>query len=184
MLAYVNYYKTGRQVAIKEFNNIITRIDMLYGTFKAMEPHIELVREDERNVKEKFNNYFEQSSRLVALLAMGLRHSAPQLEREMNEIAGASLRSETEKRDSEFYYRTFIVPFNTFAFKYTWLLLPEAPHIRELAALTKDAKSLYEQMITDNQGLADEFHAQYIRLKPEIEKLQEYSKRLIKDFWD
>ena len=182
MLAYVNYYSADRQVAIKEFNNIIVRIDMLYGTFSVMEPHLQLLQEDERNAKEKFNGYSERAARLVAVLAQSLRHSAPQLEGEMNEIAAASLNSQSEKRGSEFCYRTFIVPINTFAFKYVWTSLAEAPQIQELAALTKDARSVYEQMITFNQGLAEEFHAQYDRLKPEIEKLKEYSKRLIEDF--
>ncbi|MGF1923195.1 MAG: hypothetical protein ACQUHE_03375 [Bacteroidia bacterium] len=182
MLAYVNHYKEDRQISIKEFNKIIVRIDMLYGTFKVMEPHLQFVQEDERQAKERFIGYFESASKLVAVLALRLRQSAPQLEEEMNAIAGASLGSKTEKRDLEFCYRTFIVPFNTFAFKYAFTALAETPQIQELATLTKDAKSIYEQIVDRNESLADDFHAQYIRLKPEIEQLKEYSKRLIEDF--
>ena len=49
MLAYVNHYKGDRKVVIREFNNIVVRIDMLYGNYRKMEPHLEAVREDARN---------------------------------------------------------------------------------------------------------------------------------------
>ncbi|WP_113651983.1 hypothetical protein [Pedobacter namyangjuensis] len=183
MLAYVNYYKDDRQVAIKEFNNIIVRVDMLHGTFKAMNPHLQLLKEDERNAKEKFSGYFEKASRLVAVLALSLQSSAPQLSVEVNKIAGASLiKSKTEKTNAEFCYRTYMVPIYNFAFKYCWTDLPETPQIQELASLTKNGRLVYEQMIVAHLALGDEFQAQHDRLKPEIDKLKELAKRLLDDF--
>lgn len=89
MLAYVNYYKTERQLAIKEFNNIIIRIDMLYSTFNAVEPHLQLVQEDERNTRLKFSNYHSSASALVAALSLRLKNSAPKLAEEMDSITAA-----------------------------------------------------------------------------------------------
>lgn len=182
MLAYVNYYNTNRQLAIKEFNNIIIRIDMLHGTFKAIEPHLQLVQEDERNAKLKFSNYNSGTSGLVAALSLRLSNSAPKLAEEMDRITAAFYRAEIKNRDMQFCYNDFLNPLNSFAAKYVTANLPEAPHIQELALLTRDGKAVYEQLISHNQGLADEFQDHYERLKPEIEKLKEHAKRLLEDF--
>ncbi len=182
MLAYVNYYGIDRKAAIKEFNNIVVRIDMLYETFKHIEEHHHMAQEIDQKYKVNLLSLRYRASNLVAVLSVSLRKSAPLLAQELDQFAVVFHASPTGNNDAGFYHQHFFVPFNRFAVKYVSSDLPEVSQIQELAILTRDGKAIYEQLINENQRVAEDFKNQYDRLKTEIELLKEHSKRLLEDF--
>lgn len=182
MLAYVNYYKGNRQMVIKEFNNIIIRIDMLYGNYKKMEPHLELIREDERKVRLEFIDCQRRTSNLVVSLSRRLRSTVPDVASELDHISFALASNRHLKMDMVVCYEEFFVPLNGFALKYMGRGFTESLMIQDLAMLTRDGKSLFEQIINSNQRLAEEFEGYHDRLNAEVDKLKEFAEKLLADF--
>lgn len=182
MLAYVNFYKGDRQLVIKEFNNIVIRIDTLYGNYKKMEPHLELIREDERKKLLEFSECQRRTSNLTVSLSRNLRKTEPYVANELNQISLDLASKGHLKMDTIVCYRSFFVPLNNFALKYMGADLPERLMIQELALLTRDGKSLFEQIISSNKNLADEFQRHYESLNTETKNLKTFAEKLLADF--
>ncbi|KQM77973.1 hypothetical protein ASE74_16415 [Pedobacter sp. Leaf216] len=181
MLAYANYYGSDRKNAVREFNQIIIRIDMLYEAFKNTKLHYEMTQDLEQNAKSKLMQHFGLVHTLVAIISDSFRKSAPPLAYEIDQIARA-FQSEQANPSVEFCYHHFFIPFNKFAVKYISTGLPEKALLQELAIQTRDAKAVFEQMIRENRRLSEDFKNKYNSVKPVIEDLEKHAKRLLDDF--
>lgn len=181
MLAYANYYGSNRKEAIREFNQIIVRIDLLYAAFKNTKRHYEMSQDLEQNFKFKYMEHFRMAHTLVAMISDNIRKSAPVLAYEIDQIA-RSFQSKDENPDIKFCYHRFFIPFNKFAVNYVGAGLPETTLLQQLAIQTRDGKSIYEQLVRENKRLAEEFIEKYNSLKPVIEDLEKHAKRLLVDF--
>lgn len=181
MLAYANNYGTNRKEAIREFNQIIIRIDMLNDAFRNTKQHYKMTQKLEQASKLKFMAHFHSAHTLVAMLSDNFRRSSPALVHEIDQIARA-FQLEGLNRNIEFCYHHFFIPFNQFAVNYLMAGLSETRQLQQLALETRDGKATFEQIIRENLGLAGDFKKKYEILKPAIEDLEKYAKRLLEDF--
>jgi hypothetical protein len=181
MLAYANYYGSNRKEAIREFNQIIIRIDVLYEAFKNTKEHYRMTQDLEQHAKLTLMEHFRMAHTLATMLSDNFKKSAPDLAYEINQIARA-FQSEQASRNVEFCYHHFFIPFNNFAVKYLSAGLPETSLLQQLAIQTRDGKSVYEQMVRENKGLSEDFKKKYDSLKPVIEDLKKHTKQLLADF--
>lgn len=181
MLAYANHFGANRKETIREFNQIIIRIDMLNDAFRNTKQHYKMTQKLEQASKLKFMAHFHSAHTQVAMLSNNFRRSSPTLVHEINQIAKA-FQSEGLNRNIEFCYHRFFIPFNHFAVNYLMVGLTETPQLQQLAIETKDGMATYEQLVRENRGLAHDFKKKYESLKPAIEDLEKYAKRLLEDF--
>ncbi len=143
--------------------------------------HYKLTQKLEQGFKLKLIAYFHTVHTLVAMLSNNFKRSSPALASEIDQIARA-FQSEGLSPNIEFCYHHFFIPFNQFAVNYLMAGLPETPQLQQLAIQTNDGKATYEQLIRENQGLADDVSKKYQSLKPAIEDLEKQAKRLLEDF--
>ena len=115
-------------------------------------------------------------------LSTSLRSTVPQVYAELNQISIDLAKRGTTRLGTLVCYEEFFVPLNLFARRYVGANLPESLMMQELAVVTRDGKMLFEQMITSNQGLAEEFRGHHHSLSSQVEKLKEFAEKLLADF--
>lgn len=183
LLAYVNHYKSDRKQAIREFNFIVSHIDLLYDIIKEIPSRFRQAQDSELANREMLQKIQLHAQNLVAKLAITLRRVNLDAYNEFLSINDQFSRAfEGHNSDITFYRDHFLKPFNAFALKYLSMGRVGDVQLQDLAITTRDGLQIYNVIVKENLWLTEDYRIRAEQVFDIIEKLKGYSKNLLADF--
>jgi hypothetical protein len=179
LLAYTYRFR-DHENPVKHFKRILSSIDYLYLEFLLLQDQWGKAQKFDYERKLKLKDLFKDSFDLYDdIMLQNIGNINPLLKEltEVKEKMEANYRE--DKYDIQFHYDYFFTPINQVVGKY--IGTPQLPQIMiTLGRLTRDGKSIFEHIRSENSYLLEQLKQIRIKVKESIDELEATSTGLRK----